>query len=100
MMTHMKTTLELDTQLLVAAKATAAQQRITLKALVERALRKELAPSAQLSNPDPQNIEVGPLGLLRLKRKTGEKITMSQIRTVEEELDDADRKRMLGEKNS
>ena len=44
-MTHMKTTLDLDDDLLVEAKAVAARRRITLRAMVEHALRRELAPA-------------------------------------------------------
>lgn len=44
-MTHMKTTLDIDDELLVEAKATAARRRTTLKAMVEHALRRELSPS-------------------------------------------------------
>ncbi len=41
----MKTTLDLPDDLLVEAKSTAARRRTTLRALVEHALRRELAPS-------------------------------------------------------
>ncbi len=40
----MKTTLELDDDLLIEAKAAAVHRRTTLKAMVEHALRRELAP--------------------------------------------------------
>jgi len=39
----MKTTIELPDELLIAAKTKAAQSRISLRALFERALRRELA---------------------------------------------------------
>ena len=42
----MKTTLDLDDALLTEAKAVAARRRTTLRAMVEHALRRELAPSA------------------------------------------------------
>jgi Arc/MetJ family transcription regulator len=40
----MKTTLELDDDLLIEAKAVAARRRTTLRAIVEHALRRELQP--------------------------------------------------------
>jgi predicted transcriptional regulator len=44
MVSHMKTTLDLDDRLLLRLKTTAARQRTTLTALVETALRRFLAP--------------------------------------------------------
>ena len=41
----MKTTLDLDDNLLIEAKAVAARRRTTLRAMVEHALRRELAPA-------------------------------------------------------
>lgn len=46
-MTHMKTTLDLDDDLLIEAKAVAARRRTTLRAMVEHALRRELAPAGE-----------------------------------------------------
>lgn len=40
----MKTTLEIDDDLLVEAKVVAARRRTTLRAIVEHALRRELSP--------------------------------------------------------
>ena len=42
----MKTTLDLDDALLIEAKAVAARRRTTLRAMVEHALRRELAPGS------------------------------------------------------
>jgi hypothetical protein len=84
----MKTTLELDDALLTEAKAVAAKRRTTLKAIVEHALRRELAPAPEINNPDPEMFEVGPLGFLVLKRKLGESITVEQIKTIQAELDE------------
>ena len=42
----MKTTLDLDDTLLTEAKAVAARRRTTLRAMVEHALRRELAPAS------------------------------------------------------
>ena len=76
----MKTTLELDDALLREAKTVAAKRRTTLKAIVEHALRRELSPAPDISNPDPEKFEIGPLGFFVLKRKVGETITLEQIR--------------------
>jgi Arc/MetJ family transcription regulator len=43
----MKTTLDLDDALLIEAKAVAARRRTTLRAMVEHALRRELAPARE-----------------------------------------------------
>ena len=96
----MKTTLELDDALLTEAKAVAAKRRTTLKAIVEHALRRELAPAPEITNPDPAKFEVGPLGFLVLKRKAGETITLKQIKAVQEELDDEEFQRALRPRRS
>lgn len=91
----MKTTLELDDALLTEAKAVAAKRRTTLKAIVEHALRRELAPAPEFTNPDPERFEVGPLGFLVLKRKPGETITLEQIKAVQQELDEEEFRRAM-----
>ena len=73
----MKTTLDLDDELLAEAKAVAARRRTTLKAMVEHALRREIQP-ADPNNPDPGKYEVGPFGILSLKR-TSRKLTAKQV---------------------
>ena len=42
----MKTTIELDDALLTEAKAVAARRQTTLRAVIEHALRREVAPAA------------------------------------------------------
>lgn len=91
----MKTTLDLDDALLTQAKAVAAQRRTTLRAIVEHALRRELAPVPEIANPDPEKFEVGPLGFLVLKRKPGETITLEQIKAIQEELDEGEFQRAI-----
>jgi len=83
----LKTTLELDDALLTEAKAVAVKRRTTLKAIVEHALRRELAPAPEITNPDPAKFEVGPLGFLVLKRKSGETITLKQMDAIQREID-------------
>ena len=85
----MKTTLELDDALFIEAKSIAAQRRTTFKALVEHALRRELRPTAEIANPDPEKFEIGPLGLPVLKRRAGQKATtLEEVRRIEQEIDD------------
>jgi hypothetical protein len=91
----MKTTLELDDSLLTEAKAVAVERRTTLRALVEHALRRELAPAPQVANPDSDKFEVGPLGFLVLKRKPGDTITQEQIKEIEKELEAEEIQRAL-----
>lgn len=62
----MKTTLDLDDALLIEAKTVAARRRTTLRAMVEHALRRELAPSAPESS---STFMTGPSGLPRLRKE-------------------------------
>jgi hypothetical protein len=91
----MKTTVELDDALFTEAKAMAVKRRTTLKAIIEHALRRELAPAPEINNPDPEMFEVGPLGFLVLKRRSGETITLEQIKAIQEELDEEELQRAI-----
>ena len=92
----MKTTLDLDDDLLIEAKTLAARRKTTLKAIVESALRREIRPAAEMENPDPEKFEVGPLGYLVLKHRPGEKpMTMEEIRRLQEECDEEDFQRAM-----
>jgi len=86
----MKTTLDLPDDLLIEAKTLAARRKTTLKAIVESALRREIRPSAGLANPDPDKYEVGPFGILSLKR-TGRKMTADEIKhLIDHQYDEED----------
>lgn len=50
------------------AKSLAIRRKTTLKAIVESALRREIRPANEQQNPDPDKFEVGPFGILSLKR--------------------------------
>lgn len=89
----MKTTLELPDDLLMEAKAVAVRRRTTLRAIFERALRRELAPPPETTNPAPEKFEIGPLGFLVLKRGHGETITLEKIKEIEAEIDEEERRR-------
>jgi hypothetical protein len=61
----MKTTLDIDDALLIEAKTVAARRRTTLRAMVEHALRRELAPAAA---DQDAGFTLGASGLPRLKK--------------------------------
>jgi len=75
----MKTTLNLPDNLLIAAKALAAQRKTTLKAMVEHALRREIAPQEILPPDSPY--EVGPFGILSLKKRA-EALTAGEVQSL------------------
>lgn len=92
----MKTTLDLPDDLLIEAKTLAVRRKTTLRAIVENALRRELHPATGMENPDPEKFEVGPLGLLVLKRRRGGKtITSEAVRRMQEDCDEEDFQRAL-----
>jgi len=88
----MKTTLDLPDDLLIEAKAVAARRRTTLKAMVEHALRREIAPAVELDADSP--FEMNELGMLVLKPR-GSGITLEQIDAIQEKLDREDMERAL-----
>ena len=84
----MKTTVVLPDDLLMEAKTLAARRKTTLKAIIESALRREIRPSADLENPDPSRFEVGPFGILRIRKASGTPATtMAQVSAVQEALE-------------
>jgi hypothetical protein len=92
----MKTTLDLDDDLLLRAKAAAVSRRTTLKAMVEHALRREIQPVAGLENPDPEKFEIGPLGFLVIKRRPGSHpVSTETIRAIQDEIEAEDSQRAL-----
>lgn len=96
----MKTTLDLPDELLTEAKVLAARRKITLKALVEAALRRELRPLPEVENPDPQKFDVDSLGFLVLKRRPGETITLQQIQAIEDEMEEEEFRRAIQPRRS
>lgn len=72
------------------AKAAAVRRRTTFKAIVEKALRRELAPAPETINPDPEKFEIGPFGMLCLK-KGGDVVTADQIKhLIDHQYDEED----------
>ncbi|MBS0658798.1 MAG: hypothetical protein JSR82_11210 [Verrucomicrobia bacterium] len=90
----MKITIELDRRLLAEAKALAVRQRTTLQAVIERALRREVIPPPEHLLEASPNLEIGPLGILRLKRK-GPSLTVEAYREMAREIEDEDLQRAL-----
>ncbi len=87
----MKTTLDLPDDLLRDAKMVAIRRKTTLKAIVESALRREIHPVAEMGNPDPEKLEVGPLGFLVIKKQPGSApVTWETIRAVQDEMEEED----------
>jgi hypothetical protein len=87
----MKTTLDLPDDLLIEAKTLATRRKTTLRAIVESALRREIRPAAELENPDPEKFEIGPFGILRIKKVLGAPpMTLEKIRTIQDEIDEED----------
>ena len=81
----MKTTIELPDELLIEAKSVAVLRRTTLKAMIEHALRREIAPVASTKPDTDALLETGPHGILSLKRR-GAKVTSENVyRLLEEE---------------
>ena len=77
------------------AKTLAVRRKTTLKAIVEAALRREIRPSTELENPDPTRFEVGPFGILRIRKTSGSpSTTVAQVRAVEEALENEELERM------
>jgi len=63
---------------------------------VEKALRRELRPAAELENPDPEKFEVGPFGILRIKKGPGAPpMTLEGIRAIQDEIDEEDVQKAL-----
>ena len=96
-----KTTLVLPDDLLMEAKTLAVRRKTTLKALIEAALRREIRSSMEPENPDPSRFEVGPFGILRIRKASGSpSTTVDQVRAVQEILENEELERMTHPKQS
>ena len=77
------------------AKTLAVRRKTTLKAIVEAALRREIRPFMEPENPDPARIEVGPFGILRIRKVSGSHgTTVAQVHAVQEALENEELERM------
>lgn len=83
-MTHMKTTIELSDGLFAAVKEAAVRRRTTMKAMIEHALRREIAFNEK-SNADAV-VEVNTHGFPVLKKREGVSVTSERVyQMIEEE---------------
>lgn len=79
------------------AKTLAVRRKTTLKAIIEAALRREIRPATELENPDPSRFEVGPFGILRLRRPSNSpSTTVAHVRAVQEALETEEVQRLTG----
>ena len=81
----MKTTMDINDNLLLAAKAAAVRRRTTLKAIVEHALRREVQTERDLNASYEQCFEINANGLPQLKRKDGGEVTSEMVYRIMEE---------------
>jgi len=81
--THMKTTIDLPDDLLIDAKATAARRRTTLKAMVEHALRREIAFSNRPASDDVFALNGN--GFPVLKEREGRRVTSETVYQIMEQ---------------
>jgi hypothetical protein len=83
------------------AKTLAVRRKTTLKALIEAALRREIRPSMEPENPDPSRFEIGPFGILRIRKVSGSPpTTEAQVRAVQEALETEELERMTHPRRS
>jgi hypothetical protein len=76
------------------ARTLAIRRKTTLKAIIEAALRREIRPSTEPENPDPSRFEVGPVGILRIRKTSGSpSTTVAQVRAVQESLENEELER-------
>ena len=76
----MKTTMDIDDALLIATKEAAARRRTTMKAIVEHALRREIAPDQDFAIEEPSACyRTGKHGLPILKKRGGKKVSSETI---------------------
>ena len=79
-LTHiMKTTMDIDDSLLIAAKAVALKRRTTLKAMVEHALRREIEPVGATDSDSQCCYEVNERGMPYLKSGSGKPVTSAMV---------------------
>lgn len=75
----MKTTMDIDDSLLIAAKAIAVRRRTTLKAVVEHALRREIEPVGCGRSDSERCYEVNERGMPYLKSEGGKQVTSAMV---------------------
>jgi predicted transcriptional regulator len=81
----MKTTIEIPDALFAEVKAVAARRRTTMKAMLEHALRREIA-TMQILQPD-SGIELNNSGFPVLKNRTAGQVTSQMVYDLMDEQD-------------
>lgn len=81
----MKTTMDIDDALLIAAKAAALQRRTTLKAMVEHALRREIEPIDTDDSDSQCCYEVNERGMPYLKSGSGKPVSSAMVYALMDE---------------
>jgi len=70
------------------ARTLAVRRKTTIKAIIEAALRREIRLFTKQENPGPSRFEVGPFGILRIRKMSGSpSTTVAQVRAVQEALE-------------
>jgi hypothetical protein len=78
--------MDIDDELFIATKAAAIQRRTTMKAIVEHALRREIAPSKDLAVEETQSFfTTGRHGLPVLTKKSATKVSSETIYSMMED---------------
>lgn len=80
----MKTTMDIEDELFLEAKAVAAKRRVSLKAMVEHALRREISDQ-NYSTPEQSSFTVDEDGLPILTRRSGLTVTAKDVRRIMDE---------------
>jgi hypothetical protein len=80
----MKTTMDIEDGLFLEAKAVAAKRRVSLKAMVEHALRREISTPVYPVAEDASFI-VDEDGMPKLIRRDGQKVTAKDVRRIMDE---------------
>ena len=80
----MKTTMEIDDELFARAKAVAAQRRVSLKAMVDHALRREISVQNDFVSAH-NSFTVDDDGLPTLTRRKGIKVKSTDVSRIMEE---------------
>jgi hypothetical protein len=76
----MKTTMDIDDELLIATKQAAARRRTSMKAIVEHALRREIAPDMNPTLEEPSACyKTGKHGLPVLKKSSEGQVRSEDI---------------------
>ena len=80
----MKTTMDIEDELFLEAKAVAAKRRVSLKAMVEHALRREISTDGYAVTENA-SFTVDEDGMPTLTRRGGQKVTAKDVGRIMDE---------------